>query len=148
MKPRVDTLLTTSAMSLLGEAVPKLAGDYIEGSVRTQAFLQLLLAPIFDGAADNRVKDIEAMRRLFRRAAKACPDAVVGGELLAASRGKTGSLRLGVLDEVWSALARQMIALQTLAEDTPTPWGKAITRACNRLMAESAGRHLIQVPPM
>lgn len=148
MKPRVDTFLTTSAMSLLGEAVPKLAGDYIEGSVRTQAFLQLLLAPVFDGAADNRVKDIEAIRKLFRRAAKDCPDAAMAASLAAAAREKTGSLRMSALDDVWGALARQMISLQALAEETASPWGKAITRACNRLMAESAGRHLIQVPPM
>lgn len=148
MKPRVDTFLTTSAMALLGEAVPKLAGNYIDGSVRTQAFLQLLLAPVFDGAADNRVKDIEAMRKLFRRAAKDCPDAVMAASLAAAAREKTSSLRMSALDEVWSALAKQMIALQTLAEEAPTPWGKAISRACNRLMAESAVRNLIQVPPM
>lgn len=148
MKPRVDTFLSTSAMALLGEAVPKLAGNYIEGSVRTQAFLQLLLAPVFDGAAENRVKDIDAIRKLFRRAAKDCPDAAMATALTEAARGKTQSLRIGLLDEIWSGLAKQMISLQALAEETPSPWGKAMVRACNRLMAESAGRHLIQVPPM
>ncbi len=148
MKPRVDTFLTTSAMALLGEAVPMLAGHYIEGSVRTQAFLQMLLAPVFDAAADNRVQDIAAIQKLFRRAARDCPDADLKAALEASGRSKSSSLRVSSLDETWGALARQMIALQTLAEESPAPWGPGMTRACNRLMAESARRHLIQVLPM
>lgn len=148
MKPGIDKFLLTSSAALFAEVAPRLAGHYVQGSVTMQAFLQMLAATEFNRAASNRSIDNAGMRKIFRSAARACPEPELKERMERAAKAKEVSLLVADLDASGVELRNILIAVHTLSERTMSPWGQKVSRACLRFMASSASRNLVQVQPM
>lgn len=148
MTPSNDKMLMASFGRIIGEVVPRLEGDYLQGTTSTIGMLMMFAATEYGRGADVRVAENTGMRKVFGRAARVLPDSDLKVRCLAASKTKDSSLLMPALDEANFALRRLLIALQTFVEGRPESWARALDRSIWQVLKTSAERRFFYLPPM
>ena len=117
MRPAGDQGLRFIAERLLKDVLPKMRDAYGVADVAMTSALLSAIATEFSRAAENRVRDIEAMKSILHEGAR-----VSNRELAAAcaklAATKPESLRIDALDRAHDALSGQLIALHTFVESS------------------------------
>lgn len=148
MTPSTDKMLMTSFGRIMGEVVPRLEGDYLQGTTSTIGMLMMFAATEYGRAADVRAAENAGMRKVFGRAARALPEGELKARCLAAGKSKDASLMMQALDEANYALRRLLIELQTIVEGRAESWARALDRAIWQVLKTSAERRFFYLPPM
>ena len=117
MRPAGDQGLRFIAERLLKDVLPKMRDAYGVADVAMTSALLSAIATEFSRAAENRVRDIEAMKSILHEGAR------VSNRELAAACAKLAatepeSLKIDALDRAHDALSGQLIALHTFVESS------------------------------
>lgn len=148
MTPSTDKMLMASFGRIIGEVVPRLEGDYLQGTTSTIGMLMMFAATEYGRAADVRAAENVGMRKVFARAARVLPDSDLKARCSAAGKSKDASLMMAALDESNFALRRLLIELQTFVETRTETWAKSLDRAIWQVLKTSAERRFFYLPPM
>jgi hypothetical protein len=146
MKPEADQILNQSALQLLVNVGPLLAGGYPQGTVSLVSLLMMMVAQEYERGADIRVVENAEMRRLFAELAPLLNDALLTAKLLAGSAAQETSLRISVLNEENGTLRRLLIELQAQIEALPGAEARQAERRIWQVLKASAERRLVRAP--
>jgi len=121
VKPEVPATLQALAGVLLAEIAPRLVDDYTQKTSGVAAGLLLVAAEEWDRAAERRVQENRALRRLFAEAAPQVRSEGLRRRIELASRSRDPSLRLSSLDERNALLRGLLIELHAHVESLTGP---------------------------
>jgi hypothetical protein len=116
VKPDVDQTLRALAQTLLVEIAPQVRLKYEQNMAEVSAALLLAAAEEWDRAAERRVEENRALRRLFQDAAPKVADPSLRERLEESGRGCEGSLQIRALDRENDRLRALLIELHTYVE--------------------------------
>ncbi len=145
MAPDVDAALRTIMMTLLTDIGPQISGDYPKASVQMIAVAALFMADEYDRAAELRVWENEAMRRLLRDHADKVVDREMQQRLRDAGQGQDESLRVSALRVGNAELKRRLIELQAALEETPGAAARAALRDIVAFLRQAADRRNLKL---
>ncbi len=111
MKPELPRTLQGLAGTLLAELAPRLADDYTQKNAAVVAGLLLVAAEEWDRAAERRVAEHEALRRLFAEAAPSVENAPLRERLQQAAGGRDPGLRISLLEQENARLRGLLVEL-------------------------------------
>lgn len=126
MKPQVPRTLQGLAGTLLAELAPRLADDYAQKNAAVVAGLLLVAAEEWDRAAERRVAEHAALRRLFAEVAPRVESAPLRERLEEAARGRDPGLRISLLDQENARLRGLLIELHEHLEGQPGDAARAL----------------------
>lgn len=145
MAPDVDAALRTIMMTLLTEIGPQIGGDYPKASVQMIAVASLFMADEYDRAAELRVWENDAMRRLLRDHADKVVDRDLQQRLRDAAQGQDESLRISALRAGNAELKRRLIELQAALEEISGAAARDALRDIVAFLREAAGRRTLKL---
>ena len=148
MTPEIDQFLMSTFQRLMGEIVPRLEGDYLQGTTSTLGMLMMFAATEFGRAAEVRAAENGEIRKLCGRAARVLPEGELKTRCAEAARTKEGALTIQALEASNRSLRRVMIEIQTTAEEADAPWGRSLDRSIWQIMKAAAERRFFYLPPM
>jgi hypothetical protein len=146
MKPEADQILNHSALQLLMNVAPLLAGGYPQGTVSLVSLLMMMVAQEYERGADIRATENAEMRTLFAELGAFVNDGELATKILAASATQDHSLRVSALNEANGALRRLLIDLQAHAELLPGAEARNAERRIWQVLKASAERRLVRAP--
>jgi hypothetical protein len=137
-----------AAAGTLGAHVsPHLAAlPYAAGHANVVALLLILAAQESDRAADTLVRDIEALRALFRDAAMSPLDEDLRARLSNAGAGQITRYFVSTLQAEHDALSALLIALHEAVEARAEPWAAALEARILALLAGQADARALVLP--
>lgn len=137
MTPEVDGMINSTAMRLMMHVFPNLPQGYSQGSANLTAMLLLFSAQQFDNAAELRVRENEALRKLLARAGDfANLEAVT----------PAGSVKISALNAENHALKRELIKLHTAVEEAKGEGAKALERDILAFLKDMAAKRRLHLP--
>ncbi len=116
MKPNVPTVMMRSFERILTDIAPHLSSEYAVGSSSIIGLMMFQTATEFERAADIRVQENAAMRKIFADAAGFLPSGDLRARVEAAAASRDPSLKIRELDQANDELAALLIELQAYAE--------------------------------
>jgi hypothetical protein len=137
MKPELPRTLQGLAGTLLAELAPRLADDYAQKNAAVVAGLLLVAAEEWDRAAERRVAEHAALRRLFAEAAPRVANAPLRERLEEAARGRDPGLRIALLEQENARLRGLLVELHEHVEGRSDAAARALEeRVWSELRAE------------
>jgi hypothetical protein len=148
VKPEVPSTLQTLAGTLLGELAPQLGSDYAQKTAGTIAGLLAAAAEEWDRAAERRVDENRAMRRLFSEAAPHVRSTGLRRRLELAARGRDYTVRLSALDASNARLRALLIELHAHVETVRSPQAEQIETQIWEELRAGVARRAIEFWPL
>ena len=139
MIPHPGETLTHIAMRLAMRIAPELTDNFNQADAGLLSGLLIAMAQDYERAADNRVRDIEAMREVFAAAPAAAPGA---DERAAFTTRQPASYHLNDLNQLHAAGFNLLIDLHTWAELNDD----ALNLCIWRLLREHCERNKFELP--
>lgn len=144
MIPAGGRSLADLAMKLASDIAPAAATEYAAANTGLMAMLLLAFAQEHERAAAARVADIEDIKKLFRQAGSAHPDAPGAGQRASFCEREPKSLRLSDLERFQAEGLAGLIELHAWAEGEDS----TLDRAIWGFLFEHTERHKFELPPL
>jgi hypothetical protein len=129
MKPDVHVVLGGFAGTLLMEMMPQLPSDYAQKTLGLVGALLAAAAEEWDKAAEWRVEENRALRKLLSDAAAVVADDELRGRVREEAGGSSESLRLSALEAENARLRVLLIDLQAAVESLDSQGARRVEAA-------------------
>lgn len=116
MKPNVQTVMMRSFERILTDIAPHLSSEYAVGSSSVIGLMMFQTATEFERAADIRVEENAAMRKIFSGAVGILPTGDLRFRVEQAASSSDPSLKISELDRANDELTGLLIEIQAHAE--------------------------------
>ncbi len=147
MRPEVSPILGKLAAHLLGEIAPRLPVDYLQKSTMLVSMMLMVVAEESDRAAERRVQENRALRRLFGESARGIADRELRSRLEAAAEEVDESLSLSALDRANDALRSLLVDLHGHVEELEGSDAREVEAVIWRELRTSTERRALSMDP-
>lgn len=137
MTPEVDGMINTTAMRLMMHVFPNLPQGYSQGSANLTGMLLMFAAQQFDGAAELRVQENAALRKLLAKA---------GSFAELADVPSAGSVKISALNAENHALKRELIKLHAAVEEAKGEGARTLEREILAFLADMSDKRRVHLP--
>ncbi len=147
MRPSADRLLGHLSMTLMTEIGPAVGDSYLQRNTMLMAMLLTWIAEEWNRAADRRVQENGALRRLFRESLDAVEDLELRSRLQAAASEIDPDVTIETLDRSNDALRANLIELHAHVETLGTPGAGRVEAEIWRELRRSTERRALSGTP-
>ncbi len=147
MRPDADRLLGHLSMTLMTEIGPAVGDGYLQRNTMLMAMLLTWIAEEWNRAADRRVQENGALRRLFRESLDAVEDLELRSRLEAAASETDPDVTIETLDRSNDALRAHLIELHAHVETLGTPGAGRVEAEIWRELRRSTERRALSGTP-